>query len=160
MNPIYFPPSSRPPGSSVGVVVTAYTISTLTLLLPRSIPHRRLIPLPVYLYLLLYIRQHQFENLGEDYIIPIEITWLMIRWIDLVVCRDFDLDIYRYKQDGTRETGNEVNKLALWQKLKRSFGLLCSLRGIGWNWQVSHVDEVPKEESRRRGRSNHQYISF
>ena len=138
----YFPPHDRPLTSTPAILGPAYLISTTSLFLPRSFPFRAYLPIPPILYLAYHTRTHRLDSTAEDYLIAIDLAWLLIRWCDIAIAHDPERDLRRITNDETKklESTEDVRNLSKWQRLTRTLNLITNCRGVGWNWQVKNID--------------------
>lgn len=150
MDPRYFPSPNRPLSSFPKILGSAYIVSTTSLLLPRTFPFRSYLPIPPILYLCYHVRTHRLVSLAEDYLVAIDLVWLLVRWCDIAVIHDPEHDLRRIKHTETREleSVDDIENLSRWQKFTRTLNLMTNCRGVGWNWQVKNIDPVT-EGSRR-----------
>ncbi len=149
MDPKWFPPPDRPfqPGSRG--ILGAGTICITTLLLPQG-PFRKIIAVPPILWLLYNLRQHTTGKGEEDYLTAVNISMTLARFVDVCALRDAEKELWRVNPDGSaRETADDIQKMTLWQKFRWNLDLFMTMRGVGWNWRVKNVDEVPMNISRR-----------
>lgn len=143
MDSKYFPPPDRPLSSAPAILGSAYLISTTSLLLP-SFPFRAYLPLPPILYLCYHARTHRLGSPAEDYLVAIDLAWLLVRWCDVALIHDPDRDLRRVKviQTGELESLDDIKSLSKWQRFTRTLNLMTSCRGVGWDWQVKNIDPV------------------
>ncbi|KAJ9607725.1 hypothetical protein H2200_007803 [Cladophialophora chaetospira] len=148
MDSKWFPPPDRPFQPGGGSIFGAGIIGVTTLLLPQG-AFRKTIAIPPILWILYNMRQHTTGKPEEDYLTAINVSMALARFLDVCVLRDAEKEFRRVNTDeSARETPNEIKKMTLWQKLRWNLDLFTTMRGIGWNWRVKNVDEVPLDTSR------------
>jgi hypothetical protein len=149
MDPKWFPSPERPFQPGGRSILAAGTTSITTLLLPQG--HlRKIIAVPPILWILYNLRQHTTGKVEEDYLTAINISMTLAKFIDVCVLRNAEQVLRRVKPDGSGvETAEDIQKMDLWQKFRWNLDLFTTMRGIGWNWRVKNVDEVPLNISRR-----------
>lgn len=118
------------------------------LLLPQG-PFRKAIAIPPLIAIAYNIRRHSTGQPAEDYLSAVNVCMTMCKFVDFCVLDDPEQSCLRVWPDGTTETTQEIQSMSMWQKLRWNFDLFATMRGIGWNWKVKNVDEVPKDISRR-----------
>ena len=150
MDARWFPPSNRPETSAGPILGSAYLIATTSLILPRHLTFRKYLPVPAVLYLCYYTRTHRLGDLAEDYLIPIDLAWLLIRWVDIAIVHDHERDLRRINdhETGELEIVEEIERLTTWQRFTRSLHLITNCRGVGWNWRVKNIEFVETETRR------------
>ena len=149
MDPKWFPPPDRPFQPGGRGIFGAGTICITTLLLPQG-PLRKIIAVPPMIWLLYNLRQHTTGKGEEDYLTAVNISMTLARFVDVCVLRDAEKELRRVNPDGSaRETANDIQKMTRWQKFRWNLDLFMTMRGIGWNWRVKNVEEVPINISRR-----------
>lgn len=149
MDPTYFPPAHRPYAPDSQMLLCANLIVASALLLPPGRYHRNLIALPGLLFTAYALRRHSSGKVEVDYLDAVNSSTLFLKWLDFAVLRVPERSAARVRDDGSVETADEVEKLTVWGKLKWVLSLLGTVRGVGWNWKVKNVDDVPKNVSRR-----------
>lgn len=152
MDPRFFPPANRPVQNSGVVLVPFILICNSSLLLPPGRP-RVLLTLPPLLYLLSQVRRTTTGINAEDYMCAINIAQFSYRYVTSVLFAYPERDMYRIvtsgENKGTREP-EDPQSMELWSKLKWSMHFWFSMRGIGWNWLVKNVDDVPERLQSKR----------
>jgi hypothetical protein len=146
MDPKWFPPATRPQRPSEFVFVSFGLICTSSMLLP---PGRRRVSLtlPPLLYLLTQVRRTTSGINAADYLFAINLAQLSYRYVRYVLLTTPEDDIYRVVVTGEKKGKREAEDprtMDLWSKLKWSTHFWFSWRGVGWNWQVKNVDDVPE----------------
>ncbi|OQU96641.1 hypothetical protein CLAIMM_02691 [Cladophialophora immunda] len=149
MDPKWFPPPDRPFQPGGRSVFGAGVIGMTTLLFPPG-RFRQIMPIPLILWILWNLRQHTAGRPEEDYINAINVCLILLRCIDVGVLHNAEQAFRRVKSDGTTETEEDIEKMTTWQKFRWSLQLFTTMRGIGWNWRVKNVDQVPRHISRSR----------
>lgn len=128
--------------------LAANGIGMLTLLLPQG-HFRNAIAIPVLLWIPYNLRRYTTGKPVEDYLSAVQVSVALIRYLDFCTFKIPEQSLRRVGADGSTETPQEIQNMTLWQKLRWNFDLFTTLRGIGWNWRVKNVDDVPKDISRR-----------
>ncbi|EXJ68268.1 uncharacterized protein A1O5_08883 [Cladophialophora psammophila CBS 110553] len=149
MDPKWFPPPDRPFQPGERSVFGASAIGITTLLLPQG-QFRKIIAIPPILWIIFNLRRHTTGKLEEDYMTAINVCMILIRWLDFEVLHKAEQTFRRVKSDGTTETAEDIQKMTIWQKFCWGLQLFATMRGIGWNWRVKNVGEVPRDISRSR----------
>ncbi|OAP60780.1 hypothetical protein AYL99_05782 [Fonsecaea erecta] len=149
MDPKWFPPPDRPFQPGDLSVIGAGIIGITTLLLPRA-QLRKIIPISLIFCIISNLRRHTARRPEEDYLNAVNVCLILFRCIDFAVLHDAEQTFHRVKSDGTIENAEHIEKMTIWQKFCWSLHLFTTMRGIGWNWRVKNVDEVPRDISRSR----------
>ena len=85
----------------------------------------------------------------EDYPLSLWLMWIFLRYIDISVLGPDD-KMWKTKtqqmtligKDGSKKMVNErvcLRDGSFMSRLKKSFSLWTTLRGIGWNWEIKHM---------------------
>jgi hypothetical protein len=146
MDPKWFPPSTRPVKPSEFVLVPFALMCTSSFLLPSG-RTRALLTLPPLLYLLVQARRTTSGINAGDYIFAINIAGFAYRYAAYVLLTTPEDHIHRVILSGEKKGMKEPEDpraMDLWSKLKWSTHFWFSMRGIGWNWRVKNVDDVPE----------------
>jgi len=126
----------------------ASAINITSLLLPPG-PVRIGMAMPALLYCLYSTRSHTSGKPAEDYIMAVNVSMTLLKFIDFVVLRTPEKCVYHVKDGRPVEASRNPENMNLWQKLKWSLSLFTTYRGLGWienwNWKVRNVDEVPED---------------
>ncbi|OAL20157.1 hypothetical protein AYO22_09129 [Fonsecaea multimorphosa] len=149
MDPKWFPPPDRPIQPGGPSVIGAGVIGITTLLLPPG-QLRKTIPISLIPWVMLNLRRHTSGRPEEDYLTAVNVSLILVRCIDFEVLHNAEQAFRRVKSDGTMETAEDIEKMTIWQKCRWGLHLFTTARGIGWNWRVKNVDEVPRDISRSR----------
>jgi hypothetical protein len=147
MDPIWFPLANRPVRAGGFILVPFMLICTTSYLLPPGRP-RVLFTLPPLLYLLLQVRRTTSGTHAEDYMLAVNIFQFFYRYLASVLFSTAEDDMYRVVMSGEKKGMREpedARTMDLWPKLKWSAHFCFSMRGIGWNWRVKNVDDVPEK---------------
>jgi hypothetical protein len=85
----------------------------------------------------------------EDYQLSLWLMWIFLRYIDISVLGPDDKmwktrtqQMAPTSKDGSKEKANErvfLRSGSFTSRLKRSFSLWTTLRGLGWNWEIEHM---------------------
>ena len=145
MDPKWFPPPNRPIQAAGFVLVPFVLTCNASLLLPPGRP-RALLTLPPLLYLLCQVRRTTSGVNAEDYMSAINIALLSSRYVTSVLVANPETDMHRVFVTGEKKWTREPEdpqSMGWWSKLKWSMSFWFSGRGIGWDWQVKNVDDVP-----------------
>lgn len=152
MDPKWYPQANRPVRSSGAVLVPFVLICSTSLLVPPGRP-RALLTLPPLLYLLLQVRRTTSGINAEDYMLAVNISQFSCRYVTSVLFATPENDMHRVvltgENKGMREPENALT-MDWWSKLKWSMQLWSTLRGVGWNWRVKNVDDVPEKLQSRK----------
>ena len=104
--------------------------------------------LPPLLYLVFQVRRTTSGLNVEDYTLAATISQFSYRYVTSVLFATPEKDMHRVvvagEKNGTREP-EDPQSMGLWSKLKWSMHFWFSMRGIGWNWRVKNVDDVPEK---------------
>ena len=149
MDPRWFPTPDRPmrqggPPPVLGVAVLCF----LAFLMPSG-KSRVLLTAPLMIYFISQQRKFTSGEAPEDYSLPVYIVGLVTRYVDFIVLGRPERDIWRSREVSEKPADEDVSKMTLWRKLRRSLSFWATLRGIGWNWQVQNSHQVPANASRR-----------
>jgi len=151
MDPSWFPPPARPLGIHRQILPAFSFVCVSSLLLPPGAA-RRAITLPPLLYLLSQVRKCSAGTDVEDYVLAVNVTGLLYKYVDFILLCDTETQLYRVKEaenkDGPRLNEDPAN-MGLWQKCKWSVDLWTTLRGVGWNWRVKNVDALRDNVTRQ-----------
>lgn len=149
MDANWFPSQDRPFQAGGRSILGAGTIGITAMLLPQS-TLRTTVAIPPILWFLYNVRQHTTGKREEDYLTAVNISMTLAKFLDVGVLRNAENEFQRVNPDGSaRETPDDLQKMTLWQKFRWNLDLFVTMRGIGWNWRVKNVDEVPLDISRR-----------
>jgi hypothetical protein len=148
MDPGWFPSADRPFQDGGKTLLAASAVSITTLLLPRG--HlRKIVAIPPSLWLLYNLRQHTTGKRADDYLMAVNVSMTLARFIDVCVLHDAETDLYRTNPDGSpKETAEDIQRMTLWQKFRWNLDLFMTMRGVGWNWQVKNIEPVKSDQSR------------
>ncbi|KIX08170.1 uncharacterized protein Z518_02826 [Rhinocladiella mackenziei CBS 650.93] len=149
MDPKWFPPPNRALQSGGGSILAAHGIGTAALLLPQG-RFRHVIVVPPLVWIAYNLRQHTTGKTSEDYLTAVHVCMGCLKWIDFSVLRVPEQSLRRVRADGSVETAEEIQNMTVWSKLRWLLDLQSTMRGIGWNWRVKNVDDVPPDISRSR----------
>lgn len=147
MDPKWFPLANRPVRAGGFILVPFLLICTTSYLLPPGRP-RAIFTLPLLLYLLLQVRRTTSGTHAEDYLLAINISQFFYRYLASVLFSTAEDDMYRVIMSGEKKGMREpedARTMDVWSKLKWSVHFYFSMRGIGWNWRVKNVDDVPEK---------------
>jgi hypothetical protein len=136
-------------------------ISMVTTTLPPQ-KSRIFITLPILLYVYLQIPRYGAGNIAADYMLAINGSVAILKYLDFVVFHTPERDMWRISERGRRGTAKEGDeRLALEEeKLKAcpdsiagkaawSWSLWSTNRGVGWNWRAKGVRKaVPLDYSK------------
>ena len=146
MDPKWFPLPNRPVRASGAILVPFMAICNSSLLLPPG-RLRVLLTLPPLAYLLWQVPRSTSGINPEDYLLAISLSQLAYRYVTSVLFATPECDSHRVvvsgEKKGTREPEDALS-MGLWAKLKWTMHFWFSMRGIGWNWRVKNVDDVPE----------------
>lgn len=148
MDAKWFPSPDRPFRSGTPNVIGANGIGMATLLLPPGLMWRNVIAFPLLLWIAYNVRHHTTSKPEEDYLTAINVAMAMAKYFDFSL-RIPERSLRRIRPDGSAETAKEIASMSVWQKFQWNFDLFTTMRGIGWNWKVKNVDDVPQQISRR-----------
>lgn len=146
MDPRWFPPATRPRWPGEFVLAPFALVCTSSLLLPSG-RTRVLLTLPPLLYLLVQARRTTSGLNAGDYMLAVNIAHFSCRYLTYVLLATPEDQIYRVVMAGDKmgmKEPEDPRTMDLWSKLKWSMRFWFSWRGIGWNWQVKNVDDVPE----------------
>jgi hypothetical protein len=147
MGPRWFPQANRPLRASGAVLVPFILVCIISLLLPPG-RKRVVLTLPPLLYLVFQVRRTTSGLNVEDYTLAATISQFSYRYVTSVLFATPEKDMHRVvvagEKNGTREP-EDPQSMGLWSKLKWSMHFWFSMRGIGWNWRVKNVDDVPEK---------------
>ena len=71
-----------------------------------------------------------------------------MRYVTSILFATPEKDMHRVVVAGEKKgTGEpeDPQSMRLWSKLKWSMHFWFSMRGVGWNWRVKNVDDVPEK---------------
>jgi hypothetical protein len=152
MDPKWFPPSNRPVRAGELVLVPFMLVCIASLLLPSG-RARVLLTLPPLLYLLTQVRSTTSGINAADYMLAINISQLFHRYVTSVLFTTPETHMQRVvirgEKKGMRKP-EDAETMDLWSKLKWSLDFWFNMRGVGWNWQVKNVHEVPEKLQSRK----------
>ena len=147
MDPNLFPGPDRPIRVSDWVSIPFLLICISSFLLPPGAP-RLVLTFPAILYLVFRVRTSTSGNQVEDYILAVNACGLIYKYVSFVVLKTPEFEIHRVFMSGAKK-GSKIPEdpvaMEPWDKLKWSIQFWTSLRGVGWNWQVKNVDELPEK---------------
>jgi hypothetical protein len=144
MDPDWFAPEGRPFRGANQSVLTFAGICFASLLIPPG-KVRIALTMPALLYVATRFRQYSSGQGAQDYMAAVNLALFGAKWIDFVLLGVPERDIYRVdmSQEGNPPVKEDAGRMILWQKCRWSGSLWTNLRGVGWNWQVKNVDNVP-----------------
>jgi hypothetical protein len=152
MDPKWFPPSNRPRKAGEFVLVPFMLVCNTSLLLPSG-RARVLLTLPPLLYLLAQVRHTTSGINAGDYMLAINVSQLFYRYITSVLFTTPETQMHRVIINGENKgmrIPEDPPTMDLWSKLKWSMHFWFNMRGVGWNWQVKNVHEVPDKLQSRK----------
>jgi hypothetical protein len=152
MDPKWFPPLNRPVKAGEFVLVPFMLVCIASLLLPSG-RTRVLLTLPPLLYLLAQVRRTTSGINAVDYMLAINISQLFNRYVTSVLFTTPETHMHRVVIRGEKKGMRKPEDAAtmdLWSKLKWSLDFWFNMRGVGWNWQVKNVHEVPEKLQSRK----------
>jgi hypothetical protein len=99
-------------------------------------------------FVLLYVQKEYPKSAtghaGRDYLIAINITLTAFKFVDFVYLRTAEDAAHRVNESGEPiEDGNSLRNASYLERLKWSANLFSTFRGVGWNWRVKNIQEVP-----------------
>lgn len=147
MDPKWYPLATRPLRLNEFVFAPFVLICTSSLLLPSG-RTRVALTLPPLLYLLTQVRRTTSGINAADYLFAINIAQMSYRYVRHVLLTTPEDRIHRVIMAGEKKGMREAEDprtMDLWLKVKWSTHFWFSLRGVGWNWQVKNVDDVPEK---------------
>ncbi|KAJ9494805.1 hypothetical protein H2202_009706 [Exophiala xenobiotica] len=147
MDPKWFPPPNRPLRHGALHAIAANSIGIVTLLLPPG-PFRSVIGIPPILWIAYNLRQYSCGKSEIDYLDAANVFIGVMRYLDFCVLHVPERVFCRVGAENRVEAEKDVQNMTLWRKLHWNFDLFMTWRGVGWNWKVKNVDEVPKDMSR------------
>ena len=80
--------------------------------------------------------------------LAINVSQFSLRYVTSVLLANPEKYMHRVVVSGEKKGTAEAEdpqSMGLWSKLKWSMQFWSSMRGIGWNWRVKNVDEVPEK---------------
>lgn len=87
--------------------------------------------------LYVYLVRHTTHSPLCDFSLGLQMTVQLGRAIDFLLLTDPDQAFFKIDHGGGTSTHSDSPTLS--QRVLRSFDLMHSPRGIGWNWEVPHV---------------------
>ncbi|KIW18353.1 hypothetical protein PV08_02641 [Exophiala spinifera] len=142
MDPRWFAPPNRPIRPVDSGAAAANGAAMLTLLLPPG-PVRSAAGVPAILWIAYDLRRHTTGKIEQDYLNAINVFTCLMRYVDFCVVNVPEREFHRVRPDGGTEPENHVRNMTIRQKLRWGFDLFMTMRGVGWNWRVKNVEEVP-----------------
>lgn len=143
-----FAAEDRPfrPGELIWVSSTLGCIMSL-LLPPGTVRHT------LGAFVLLYIQKEYPKSAtgqaGRDYLIAINVTLTAFKFVDFVCLRTPEDAAHRVNELGEPiEDGNSLRNASYSERLKWAANLFSTLRGVGWNWRVKNILDVPPGTTR------------
>ena len=146
MDPRWIPQANRPLRVSGTVLVPLILVCNTSLLLPTG-RKRVLLTLPTLLYLLFQVHRNTSGLNAEDCMLAV-ISSSPMRYVTSILFATPEKDMHRVVVAGEKKgTGEpeDPQSMRLWSKLKWSMHFWSSMRGVGWNWRVKNVDDVPEK---------------
>lgn len=143
-----FATEDRPlrPGEPLWIGFTSACV--LCLLLPAGITRN------IVGCLILWYSQKDYPmsttgHAGRDYLIAINITLAALKFADFVYLRVPEDTAHRVNASGVSiENGRSIRDSSYRKRLQWAASLFSTLRGVGWNWKVKNVEDVPPGTTR------------
>ena len=123
------------------ITALVFAISVLSLAIPYS-KARNITTIAIFIAILSFLPfQHPatpHPSFIEDYATATSILAMMEPWVARALIDNSDRDYWR---DG--ESAESITQLTFLQRLKRSWELNVSPRGIGWNFRIKQIPMGP-----------------
>jgi hypothetical protein len=155
LTPSSFAAEDRPfrPGERLWGGFTSACV--LSLLLPAGIV-RDIVGAIILWYIQREYPKSATGHAGRDYLIAINITLTAFKFIDFVYLRVPENAAHRVNVSGEPiESGKSIRDASHWKRLKWAWDLFSTLRGVGWNWRVKNIEDVPRGTTRWFDGTNH-----
>ena len=104
-------------------------------------------------FVLLYVQKEYPKSAtghaGRDYLIAINVTLIAFKFADFVYLRTPENAAHRVNESGKPiEDGNSLRNASYPERLKWAANLFSTFRGVGWNWRVKNIQDVPPGTTR------------
>lgn len=130
----FVPDKARPPCSRPYLIPLIYLTSMAASLLPAG-KIRAISGTAGLLFLCAQVPKCTTGNVAMDNLLPIQAVLVLLHWIDFFVLNS-PSEFVRTKD---RE---RVAQEAFWGRLRWTFDLHATMRGIGWNWKVKNIPDI------------------
>lgn len=132
----FVPSTARPLVPRPHLVPSIYLTCIVGSFLPPGIIRSSTVAI-VVTALIAQIPRATTGDIASDVLVPIQATLVLMHWLDFYILHESS----EYRRHGDSE--NEARKKGVWERLKWYIDLNASARGIGWDWQVKNVPELP-----------------
>ncbi|KAH8678573.1 membrane bound O-acyl transferase family-domain-containing protein [Tricladium varicosporioides] len=133
----FVPDTARPLAPRPYLIPSIYIVCILGPLLPRSKARSVGVTLAI-LYLCFQIPKYTYGEKIQDYMFPIQALQAIIGWLDMYIIHSPD----EFHLNGEKIKVDEKVKKGWWKKLKESWLMNTTNRGVGWNWEVKNVPKA------------------
>jgi len=133
MFPSFVPEKARPLASRHHLIPSIFAVCLAGTVLPPNLFNILSVTTSA-LYLSAQIPAATSGTIPQDYMLPIQALVFITQWADFCVIHSPD----EFSRDKDKE---KVPKTWL-EKLRWSWSLNTTLRGIGWNWRVKNIPEA------------------
>jgi hypothetical protein len=139
-----FPPKDRSsrPGAYAWIGLTAACVTSL-LLRPGRV--RIFLGTLLLICLLQECPKYTTGKPEEDYMIAINVVLVSLKYVDFVFLRTPEDTAFRTDSKGTLvDDAKSLRVASCWERLKWAGSLFSTFRGVGWNWRVKNVENIPQ----------------
>lgn len=139
-----FPSTECPTIIAERYLLAAHVVAIASLLIPFGVA-RQSTCISCLLVILLQLRTHTTDTVDGDYMIFLQVSWLLIRWVDFAILHSPEKDLSHLGHNKTYET---LPALTFHRKLWYSICLFTTFRGPSWSWRVKNIQPVPNATTR------------